>query len=86
MWRLDLRWRLARRIAPEPIIRDPYPDLMDGAFVTMRSPNGLVVNVRAETFRLKMKSTVPSLHFDPTDTAYHPTPRSTGRFAGTVMN
>lgn len=85
LYRLNIRWRLARWIAPEPIIRDPYPDVTDGAFITMRQ-NGVIVGFRAETLRLKMNTPIQSLHYEPTDTAYHPAPRSTGRFAGTVRS
>ena len=52
------RMRLARRIAPAPIMVDPQPELTEGAFVVLRTGRASMTLV-AEKFRVKMWHKVP---------------------------
>ena len=79
-----LRWRLARWIAPRPILVDPYPG-EEGVIILIRSGIGaqhVQVALRAERFRLKSTNRLPSLDYEP-GTAYRPHGTYT-RFVGTV--
>lgn len=76
-----LRWRLAQWISPEPILRDPG----DGkVFILMRDGVGddWYAWVKANKFRLKMTSRIPTLT-DEWQITYEPT--TVGRFVGTVV-
>jgi hypothetical protein len=47
----SLRWRLARLIAPRPVMLDPFPG-RDGVFVVIRQ-RGFTATLPATRFRLK---------------------------------
>jgi hypothetical protein len=83
-----LRWRLARRIAPYPIMRDPFP-AEGGVIVLYRNESGasrLEWTVRADTFRLKSTTRLAPLDYG-TDTfpRYRP-PATFTRFVGTLRS
>lgn len=52
LWITRLRWKLARAVAPGPITSDPFPDVADGAIVSLRSHGSTYVALRASTFEM----------------------------------
>ena len=74
-----LRWRLARMLAPEPIIAAPEGD---GAFILARRGQTLLW-IRAATLTLNLGAEVPITVFGDPSKRYVP-PTRIGTFEGTV--
>lgn len=81
-----LRWRLARRIAPVPLMADPYPDIDSGVFVVARLGNGSSVTLKADLFRMKTTNRLGRFDYRPEDPFTFPRfPQAYTRFVGTVL-
>lgn len=75
-----LRWRLARWIAPAPVIAEPLGD--GQVFILIRFDGDMWAWVQADRFRLKMTTDVEPIG-TPHATANW-IPSTSGRFVGTV--
>ena len=82
LWITRLRWKLARAVAPSPIISDPFPDVADGAIVSLRSHGSTYAALRASTFEMDSEATYGSFGA-PALEAYSSTAR-VATFRGTV--
>ncbi len=79
---MSIRWTLARWIAPEPIMRDPFPD-EDGVFVIGRE-NRTVWSIKADRFRMKATRNVRRYDFGSGSIPDFRPQRAFIRFVGTI--
>jgi hypothetical protein len=77
-----IRWRLARLVAPAPIMRDPL-DGQEGVFFMGRS-EGHVWTMRANRFRLKSSRRLQVREYRPGAPFDYQPSESFVRFVGTV--
>lgn len=78
-----VRWWLARRIAPKPIMFDAF-DGSDGVFVIIRQ-KGDLASLRSERFRLKSSRRLAQFDYRPDRPfQFYPIDKPFRRFVGTI--